>query len=139
MRAGGAVSLAVVGVLYRNADGSDRRREIARCAAEEPVTLQLEPNNPADERAVAVYSARGIQLGYLTAERAAYIGGLIRSGRDHQAVFQAPAQFGAWIRLAFDGAVPIVPDQRRAPAAGHDIGPDQDWPGDDWHEHQEHW
>jgi len=139
MREGGAVSLAVVGVLHRNADGSDRRREISWCAAGEPVTLQLEPNNPADERAVAVYSARGIQLGYLTAERAAYIGGLIRSGRDHQAIFQAPAQFGAWIRMAFDGAVPVVPDQHRALAPDRDIGLDQDWPGDDWHERQEHW
>ncbi len=139
MREGGAISLAVVGALYRNADGSDRRAEISRCQPGQPVELRIEPLNPADERAVAVFSNHGAQLGYLTAERAGLIGGLIRSGRDHRAVFQAAAPFGAWIRLAFDGAVPVVPDQHRAPSSNRDIGPDQDWPDDDWHEQQGHW
>ena len=137
MREGGAVSLAVVGALYRNADGSDRRTEISRCQPGQPVELRLEPLNPADEQAVAVFSALGIQLGYLTAERAGLIGGLIRSGRDHRAVFQAAAPFGAWIRLAFDGAVPVVPEQCRASSSGRDIGLDQDWLGDDWQDGEE--
>lgn len=104
------ISLAVVGVRYANADKSksNRRFEIQLCKAGEPVVLQLEPRNKADPRAVAVFSIRGVQLGYLSAERAGRIGGIIRSGREYCAVFQREAVHGAWIRVAFDGEVPVV-------------------------------
>jgi hypothetical protein len=105
-----AISLAVVGVLHANPDKtkSNRRFEIKLCKPGEAVELRPEPKNKADGNAVAVFSARGVQLGYLTAERAPWIGKLIREGRELQAVFQAEAQHGAWIRVAFDGEVPVV-------------------------------
>lgn len=105
-----AISLAVVGVQHPNPDKSksNRRFETALCVPGDPVELWLEPRNRFDERAVAVYSSRGVQIGYLTAERCGRIGAIIREGREYQAVFQRTATHGAWIRVAFDGVVPVV-------------------------------
>ena len=105
------------------------------CIPGEPVDLRPEPDNPADERAVAVWSARGIQIGYVTAERAARVGQLLRSGREWAAVFQKPAAWGAVIRIAFDGEQPILPEPApAAPAQWADaVDPDPDWmPDEDW-------
>jgi hypothetical protein len=82
------------------------------CIPGEPIELRHDPNNPADPQAVAVYSARGIQIGYLTAERAPWIGSLIRSGREMSTVFQAATPYGAILRLAFDGELPELPPVR---------------------------
>jgi len=97
------------------------------CHPGEPVELRLEPDNKADERAVAVYSARGIQIGYLTAERCGRIGQLIRSGRAVTAVFQEQAQFGAVIRVAFDGEDPQLPPPRIG-VEDPEWWPDEEWP-----------
>lgn len=121
MRERGSISLAVVGADYPNADGSDRRFELALCSPGEPVELRPEPRNRADPRAIAVFSCRGEQIGYLPAERAGWIGSLIGSGRDWRAVYQQRSDFGAWIRVAFDGAEPVLPKQREA----HDV--DGEW------------
>lgn len=104
------MSLAVVGVEYPNRDKakSNRRFEIALCKPGDPVVLVPEPKNPADPNAVAVFSDRGTQLGYVTAERCGRIGALIREGREVEAVFQQAAPYGCVIRVAFDGALPIV-------------------------------
>jgi hypothetical protein len=135
-----AFSLAVVGVDYLNADKakSNRRFEIALCAPGEPVELRLEPKNRFDERAVGVFSVRGTQLGYLTAERCGRIGAIIRNGREVQAVFQAATPFGAWIRVAFDGAFPMVPEDAAEAAidgateaeSGDGFFPDEVFPDD---------
>ena len=105
-----AMSLAVVGVNHPNKDKSksNRRFEIALCKPGDPVELRPEAKNIADEAAVAVFSDRGIQIGYLTAERCGRIGALIREGRELHAVFQRDARHGAWIRVAFDGEDPVV-------------------------------
>ncbi|WP_342657108.1 HIRAN domain-containing protein [Sphingomonas sp. NY01] len=71
--------------------------------------MRLEPNNPADKNAVAVYSCRGVQLGYITAERAPWIGAQIRAGRECLAIFQGMTERAGWLRLAFDGAQPTLP------------------------------
>lgn len=104
------MSLAVVGVEYPNRDKakSNRRFEVALCKPGDPVTLVLEPKNPADPNAVAVFSDRGTQLGYVTAERCGRIGALIREGREVDAVFQQAAPYGCIIRVAFDGEAPHV-------------------------------
>lgn len=127
-----AVSLAVVGADHPNADRSNRRFEIKLCKPGEPVELRPEPKNRFDPRAVAVLSCRGIQLGYLTAERCGRIGQLIREGRELQAVFQAETNFGAWIRLAFDGERPQLPEQSSDLEDGQapDFYPDDVWPDD---------
>lgn len=82
------MSLAVVGGIHPNKDGSNRLFEIAMCLPGEPVQLVCEPRNRHDTSAVAVFSERGIQLGYLSADRCGWIGGKIAQGEDIQAVFQ---------------------------------------------------
>src|SRR5690554_56662 len=109
-----AMSLAVVGAPFPNKDGSNRKFEIRICKPGEPVELRPEPKNRHDELAVAVFSCRGVQIGYLTAELCGRIGKLIREGRELQAMFQAESDFGAWIRVAFDGEKPELPDDEGA-------------------------
>ncbi len=93
-----------------------------------------EPGNPADPRAIAVYSDRHIQIGYLRAERAQFIGtALNRGGVD--AIFQCPAKWGATIRVHLDGTQAELPspDDTRAndwPPPGSE---DADWwPDEDY-------
>ena len=80
------MSLAVVGVRYPNNNKSNRQFEIAVCKPGKPVELRPEPKNIAEENTVAVFSVRGVQIGYLTAERCGRIGAMIRQGREIQAV-----------------------------------------------------
>ncbi|WP_242137351.1 HIRAN domain-containing protein [Sphingomonas sp. TREG-RG-20F-R18-01] len=105
-----ALSLAVVGVRFPNSDKSNRRFEIMICPPGELVELRPEPKNKDDPNAIAVFSARNVQIGYLTAERAPWIGGMLSQGRELHAVFQSASEFGAVIRIAFDGAKPELPD-----------------------------
>ncbi len=104
------LSLHVVGADYPNRGGGNRRFEILLCAPGEAVTLVPEPRNPVDPNAVMVVSARGVQIGYLTADRAAWIAAMLRSGRPVAAIFQQATPMGAAIRVAFDGAVPALPE-----------------------------
>ncbi|WP_298290336.1 HIRAN domain-containing protein [Novosphingobium sp.] len=135
-----ALSLAIVGADFPNDDksGSNRRFEIALCKPGDVVHLVPEPTNNADPNAVAVFSERGIQIGYISAERCGRIGAIIRDGRDFSAVFQQAAPYGCVIRIAFDGQAPVVdlnakPIPRRpelAEGADPDFGfePDPEWP-----------
>lgn len=107
-----ALSLAVVGADYPNKRGPGRRFEIEICRPGDAVQLVPEPKNPKDPRAIMVMSERGVQLGYVTAERAPWIGGMIANGREIAAVFQEKASYGAVIRVAFDGAEPVLPPAR---------------------------
>ena len=106
-------SLAVVGADYPNKKGPSRRFEIAVCSPGEEVDLVLEPDNPADHLAVAVFSCRGVKIGYLSAERCGWIGSMIRQGRAVTAIFQEATTYGAAIRLAFDGGYPVLPVSER--------------------------
>ena len=127
-------SLAVVGAPYGNADGSNRQFEILLCKPGEEVTLRPEPRNRHDRNAIAVDSCRGIQIGYVTAERAPLLGTLL--GRaEMRAVFQRKAAFGAWIRVAFNGEIPRLTDamlveQDEATDVAPEFYPDEEWPDD---------
>ena len=76
----GDFCLRVVGVTYPNSDGSSRQAEIARCVAGERIELWRERSNPFDPSAVAVISARDVQVGYIGADRCAWIGSKIDRG-----------------------------------------------------------
>lgn len=132
------MTLSVVGGIHPNTDGSNRLFEIALCAPGEAVQLVPEPKNKHDPSAVAVISARGIQIGYLSAERCGWIGAKIRLGEEIYAAFQAQAQGGALIRVSFNGEHPILPDPlasktqtgSRPSDWDEDFYPDEIWPDD---------
>lgn len=115
-------SLAIVGIDYPNTQGPGRRFELKICRPGEPVELRPEPKNPFDEHAIAVYSCRGIQLGYLKSERAAFIGTLWRQGHSTTAIFQALDTTCGWIRVAFDGDIPNLPAAANEAGRGDDSG-----------------
>jgi hypothetical protein len=106
------LSLAVVGLDYANADRSNRRFEMALCVRGEPVRLVRDPKNKADRLAVAVISVRGIQLGYLTAERCGLIGAWLDHGEQYEARFQEPGRAAAIIRARFGGGPMQLPPER---------------------------
>lgn len=71
--------------------------------------LNSATRNRTPQNAVAVWSARGVHLDYVSAERAPLIGK--RMGQDEvTAVFQAMHGSGAYIRIRFGGGLPTLPD-----------------------------
>lgn len=117
-----AQSLAIVGIDYPNKRGPGRRFELEICQPGEPVELRAEPKNKFDEHAIAVFSCRGIQLGYLPSERAVFIGTLWRQGHHITAIFQSLEEKVGWLRVAFDGEVPTLVEQRPTPSGAEDSG-----------------
>jgi len=83
------------------------------------VHLVPEPNNPADPNAIAIFSCRHVQIGYLTAERCPYVARLMSREPKLKAVFQAAANYGAIIRINLDGKTPEIPDPFSAPEEEH--------------------
>jgi len=123
------LSLAVVGLDFPNPDGSNRRFELALMRPGDPVELRREPKNPADPRAVGVFSEGGIRIGYLTAERCGWIGARIARGEAMRAVFQEAGRTAAVIRVRFGGGEPTLPEVRET-GGRDDVAPfDDGWPG----------
>ena len=105
------LTTSIVGIDFPNEDKSksNRRMECMLCAPGDLVELRPEPKNPYDENAIAIWSDRGVQLGYVSAERAPLIGKRMKED-DAVAVFQAMHGNGAYIRIRFGGGVPTLPD-----------------------------
>lgn len=137
------LTLAVVGIDFPNADGSNRRSEAMMTLPGEPIELIPEPKNKHDSNAITVISPRGVQLGYINAERAPYIGGRMSRGEDVEAIFQGLDGGSAFIRVRFGGGPPTLPPpsdkppspprpsrpQRRSePYDPHAFYPDEDGP-----------
>ncbi|HEX7858430.1 MAG TPA: HIRAN domain-containing protein [Sphingobium sp.] len=114
------MSLAIVGADFPNKRGPTRRFEIALCNPGEPVELVPEPRNPVDPNAIAVFSCRGIQIGYITAERAPLIGSWLERHRISGAIFQEKTQWGAIMRIGLDGETPLLPERTAAEVADDD-------------------
>jgi len=55
----------IVGVTYKNPDGTDRQKIIKKCKKGEPLKLVREPDNPVDEHAIAVFRETGEKIGYI--------------------------------------------------------------------------
>lgn len=119
------ITLPIVGVDFPNKSGPPRRFGIELLERGEEVELRPEPKNPYDEHAVAVFSTAGVQLGYLPANRAPYVGQQIRRG-SASAIFQGRGERGFFVRIAFDGDVPALPPAREADAEP-DWFPDPVW------------
>ena len=94
------LTTSIVGIDFPNEDKSksNRRMECMLCAPGDLVELRSEPKNPYDENAIAIWSERGVQLGYVSAERAPLIGKRMKED-DATAVFQAMHGNGAYIRI----------------------------------------
>lgn len=130
------LTLAIVGIDFPNSDGTNRRSELMFSEVGEPIELRPEPKNKHDELAVAVYSARGVQVGYVTAERAPLIGSRLRDGVPVIAIYQGLVGSAGYARVRFDGeqpTLPIRPDPVGSPVrdtAADDCGfyPDPDGP-----------
>ncbi|QUT08227.1 hypothetical protein KFK14_11505 [Sphingobium phenoxybenzoativorans] len=81
------------------------------CVPGEPIELRPEPKNPVDPNAVAVFSVRGIQIGYIRAERAPMVR-LAMSRGEVIAIFQRSEPWGAIIRASLDGRAPTLPPEQ---------------------------
>ena len=117
------LTLSVVGIDFPNTDRSksNRRMELLVCTPGEPVELRREPKNPHDANAVAVFSARGVQVGYLSAERAPLIGRRMHQ-EEHAAVFQALVGSMGYVRIRFGGGAPTLPDLAEGELAARSRG-----------------
>ncbi|WP_132910254.1 HIRAN domain-containing protein [Sphingomonas sp. BK235] len=124
------LTLAVVGIDYPNADRSrtNRRSELLLLDEGADIELRPEPKNPHDPHAVAVFSSSGIQVGYLTAERAPWIGAKIRDGEEISAIFQGLESAAAFIRIRIGGGRPSLPGQSAVEAASSQPAEDGFWP-----------
>jgi hypothetical protein len=102
---------SIVGIDFSNEGGGkgNRRMESMMCAPGGLVELRLEPKNTFDENAVAGWSDRGKQLGYVSAERAPLIGKRMKED-DATAVFQAMHGNRAYLRIRFGGGLPTLDD-----------------------------
>lgn len=129
------LSLAVVGADHPNKLGPTRRFEIAMCHPGEAIELRPEPKNPADPQAIAVYSARGIQIGYIRADRCPLVHTAMRR-EGVSAIFQQADRWGCTIRAHLDGTAPVLPGVDISHPADlvclsrEDDGwwPDEEWP-----------
>lgn len=125
------ISIAIVGITYPNkAKGPTRLFELKLCKPGEPVELRPEPKNDHDEHAIAVFSCRGVQIGYLPSERAVLIGSYLRRGVEPRAIFQALGDTVAYCRVAFDED-PVLPPVADQPTV-EDDGFYPDEPGGEW-------
>jgi hypothetical protein len=111
------LTLAVVGIDFPNTDGSNRRSEALMTLPGEPVDLVPEPKNAHDSNAIRVISPRGVQIGYVNAERAPYIGARMSRAEDVAAIFQGIDGTAAYIRVRFGGGAPTLPPPSTRPPA----------------------
>lgn len=129
------ITLPIVGVQFPNMKGASRRFAVDLQRPGDPVELRREPKNPADPNAIAVHTVEGVQMGYVPAERAPYIGMMMSRG-EVTAIFQGADDFGAFIRIGFDEA-PVLPEPspvvRRSRTTETPVSqePDREWYADE--------
>lgn len=124
-------TLAIVGIDFPNTDRArtNRRSELMLLEPGDPLTLRPEPTNRFDPRAVAVISPNGVQVGYVTAERAALVGGRIRAGDEVAAIYQGIVGKAGYARVRFGGGMPTLPPVAFAPGSSDEHG---QWADDVW-------
>jgi len=126
------MSVRIVGANFHNSDGGNRRSEIAFCDPGEVIELRREPKNEHDEHAIAAFSARAFQIGYVASDRAVLLATLLRDGHELRAIFQDVATWGAIARVGIDCEPTLPPkptssdydDTDEAPQAEEEFWPD---------------
>lgn len=123
------ITLPIVGTEYpnKNRRGPTRRFALELCEPGDPVELRPEPENEFDENAIAVFSADDTQMGYIPAERAPYVGMMMRRG-GATAIYQGRSARGGFVRIAFDGEAPVLPPLPESQAPPQDWWPDEEYP-----------
>jgi hypothetical protein len=111
-------SLAAVGCWYDNEDGSSRQLELEECRPGDPLDLVREPTNRHDPQAVAIFTASGTRVGYLSRDRAAWIASKIDRGIPANAIVEAVpgldrpgTTLGLVMRVSLDGSLPELPNR----------------------------
>jgi hypothetical protein len=117
-------SLAAVGCGYENEDGSSRQLELAECRPGDPLELVRQPENPHDPLAVAIITASGTCVGYLSRDRAAWIAPKIDRGYPVNAIVErvkgahlSNATLGLVIRMNIEGELPELSPNAAMPRA----------------------
>lgn len=105
-----SIGLAIVGADFRTGCAPRRQAEIDRCVAGERVTLRPLKRLVEGVPAISVYSQRGRQIGYVSPTHADWARNLLP---DIKAIFHKADSLGAIIRVATDGAAPILPQPAR--------------------------
>lgn len=112
-------SLPACGEQFENEDGSSRQAELARCQPGDWLDLVREPNNPHDPQAVAIFSERGIRVGYLRRQYASVWGSKIDRGMTIAAIVERVkgaslpgSPLGLVMRVNADGDEPELPDDQ---------------------------
>lgn len=78
------VIFKVVGVSFKNENGTSRQEIISKLTKSSDIILVREPNNPYDINAVAVV-ADGQQIGYVSKQYAELLAQFMDGGRDFKA------------------------------------------------------
>lgn len=78
------VELRVVGVTFRNDDGSSRRDIITNMTIESPIFIEREPDNVHDANAIKVLTDGG-QIGYIGRDYSSILAGYMDAGRQFTA------------------------------------------------------
>ena len=114
-------SLAAVGCWFDNDDGSSRQLELAECRPGDRVELVRQPHNPHDPLAVAIVTASGTCVGFLSRDRAAWIAPKIDRGYPVNAIVErvkglhlAGATLGLVMRINMEGEEPELPSGDQA-------------------------
>lgn len=109
------LTLTIVGIDFPNNDRtrSNRRSELILLSPGAAMTLVPEPRNPVDPHAVAVFSPSGLQVGYLSAERAPWVGARIRAGDEVAAIYQGLVGSVGYVRVRIGGGAPTLPVVRK--------------------------
>ncbi|WP_337587815.1 HIRAN domain-containing protein [Sphingomonas phyllosphaerae] len=131
-------TVSIVGIDFPNEDRakSNRRSELLMLPPGVPMELRPEPRNRHDPQAIAVFSPAGVQVGYITAERAPWMGSRIRNGEDVRAIYQGLVGSSGYLRVRVGGGDPSLPPVAFAPEKPRDPqelaeAGDGFWPDDD--------
>lgn len=76
----------VVGVSFKNDDGTSRQNVIRNCHANEVVRLVRDYRNPKSDHAIRIVDSNGQMLGHLNEFRARQIAGIMDRGQPYMAV-----------------------------------------------------